>query len=83
MKIFPYILLALTLYVAYVDNRNFHARNMMMAENAFATGCSAHAIVWCSKDNDVLTRGMCYEYAYENCPKMGLSFKEGLEAAGK
>lgn len=82
MKI-PYVLLILTLLLAYIDNREFHKRNLMMAENAFATGCSAHAILRCSKNDNILLRGNCYEDAYVNCPVWGKAFKDGIEAAGK
>ena len=83
MNKLAWVLLALTLGMAYLDNRNFHERNMVMAENAFATGCSAHAILRCSQNDNVLLRGSCYEDAYVNCPIWGKSFREGIEAAGK
>jgi len=78
-----YVLLGLTLCLAYVDNREFHKRNMEMAENAFATGCSAHAILRCRENDSVLLRGSCYEDAYVNCPIWGKAFREGIETGGK
>lgn len=78
-----HVLLALTLFLAYMDNRSFHERNMHMAENAFATGCFAHAILRCREDNNVMIRSACQEDAYVNCPKWGKAFRDGIEAAGK
>lgn len=83
MSKLSYFMMFVIIAVSFWDHRNFHQRNMMMAENAFAAGCFIHARYQCSYVEPLMIRSQCQEDAIEKCPKWGVSFREGIEAAGK
>lgn len=82
MKAYLFVLVAIVA-LSYVDHKRFHNRNMDMGEQAFTYGCYVQAKHLCGKIKDDFNRSDCYDDAYVNCPKWGVSFREGLEAAGK
>lgn len=83
MKALSIFAMVVIIVISFVDHRNFHKRNMMMAENAFAAGCFIHARYQCSFVEPLMIRSQCQEDAVLKCPKWGIAFREGIEAAGK